>query len=257
MAVVTVETTTIPSISADNVLSFSRSTGPVVTNVDQDVDLQRVIVPSTWGHNIGTAANPLHLAVSNTTTISRPVFVNRASAGTLYYKAGTNGCDEFQHAGIGRTYVTDGTIASLSVNGPVIVDGLAAATNIYVGNSGSLQLIDDTSTDPTLIVVAGGTSIIGRGATTMRFLGGSSMLDSRANAITSMELSGGIVTVQRATGTITNLYLYSGSLDMSQIEGSLTVTNLFINMSLPWAREFLDSGLVVATSTTRFLDAAA
>lgn len=258
MAIKTVTSRTVPVLADDDHLVFDSAPAVGVdTDVDQNAfDLRRVTVPGGWPHNIASAANPLRFSVSNVSVVSPAVFSYKATAGTCYYHPGAAGCDNFVNAGSGHSYLIGGTVVNYhSVSGSTTIGANAAATNIYI-EAGSVNVPDDTSTDPTLIDAAGGMLRMERGATTMRLTGGTHTIDAGSNTIGTLDIRGADVSIE-SCGTITTLNYTSGRLRVDSLQGLLAVTTLNINMAAPDARALIDSGLLSATTIVKFCDAAA
>lgn len=230
---------------------------PIDTAVDQSAlanGLAIVEVSRAYTGTVGSAGSPFYTEIT-----TRLVYASQS--GAMYYRgkdAGDatpliqiNGGGEF-HA------VTDGTATRFEVaNGVAKIYGPFIATNVRTGG-GYTTILDDTSTDPTLIhLMSGGTVYTERGMTTGTVDVGLLIIEAGTNAITTLNCNGS-PSVSRTqlieSGTITTINCNGHVPDCSKLTQPLTITNTGINMTLPGAQAFLDHPLITFTNTpTRYV----
>ena len=222
----------------------------ITTNVDQSAlanGLAIVEISRAFSGQLATAANPLYTEIT-----TRLVYAARAGAAYFRCKTGADATPLVQVNTAGEFhFVVGGLVTRFEVaNGPAKIWGPAAATNIRVSGSGHLTLIDDTSTDPTLIHLMGGGSVYTeRGFATGINDGGGLTIDAGSNVIGALSCRGRGSTKLIESGTITALNCEGHVPDTSELINPLTITDVGINMLLPNAQAFLDHPLITFTNT--------
>lgn len=238
----------------DNVFVLGGSAA-IVTNVDKSsITFVRFEVSRAYTGTFATAANPMYVEVTGQ-------LIYAAQSGAMYYrgKDTTDATPLIQVVGGGTFhFVVDGTATRFEIgSGSAIIYGPAIATNIRVGG-GSLTLLDDTSTDPTLLhLMSGGTVYTERGGTTFTNDAGTLLIEAGTNAITTLNCNGPLQIAKThltESGTITTANVVGHVPDTSKLTRPLTITNTAINMSLPGAQAFLDNPLITFTNApTRYI----
>lgn len=236
----------------DNVFLLGGS-GVITTNLDKSAltngfAIFEIARPFTGTY--GSAANPMYVEVT-----TRLVYAARA--GAMFYRGKDSGdaTPLIQVNTGGKFEFVDGTATRFEVAaGFAQVDATAIATNIRIGGGGSLSLLDDSSTDPTLLHIMGsGTAITERGGTTFTNDGGNLTIDAGANAITTLNCRAHGKTILTESGTITTCNCDGHVPDTSALIRPLTISATNINMLLPNAQAFLDHPLITHSSVTRYV----
>jgi hypothetical protein len=229
----------------------------ITTGSDQSAlanGLVAVELPKAFVGQASTSGAPLYVEVTGYIWYG-------AGGGDLYYKGkDTTDATPIAYAVGGGHFhfVDDGTITNFHLsNGTATISGPCIVTNLYVfGGTGTL--LDDTSTDPTILLMGAGPSGVGgsltteRGFTTGTVNAGSLTIDADTNTITTLNCNGSYQnskTVIKECGTITTANLYGHIPDTTNMSRPLTITNTNINVTLPNAQAFLDNPLITFTNT--------
>lgn len=246
--------TAVGSPSSGDSLFVLGGNAAIVTDVNQSGLADGLVVVEVSREYFGefaTAANPFYVEVT-----SRLFYL--ASGGNMYYrgKDATDATPLILVAGGGHFHaVTDGTATRFEVHsGEATISGPFIATTLRA-SGGRIQLLDDTSTDPTLIHLVRGHGArlkTERGATTMTLEWGEAVIDAGSNTIGTINALGADIRLL-SSGTITTANLHSSIIDLSRLTAPITITNTNINMALPGAQAFLDHPLITFTNAaTRY-----
>jgi hypothetical protein len=212
--------------AADDVFLQDGNT-PLTTDIDASGlaagGYDEFVVAFGWKANIGTFSNPLQAEVSTR-------FVYGAGAGQCWYypNGDSDVCALLRVIGPGRprmTLLTGGTITVLECSSGITdVTEPVAATTIRVDKSAIINILDNSSTDPTLLDASGGTVNTARGATTITQRGSANVnVNAETNAIGTWNVDGGRA-VLIESGTITTLNWKAGSFDVRQLNRPVTIT---------------------------------
>lgn len=240
------------ALTDDAKLFIQQLDAPLTQNSDASGhDLYSVDVLPAVTQNIGTEGSPFYVNVSNTATTSNPppYMLIRSTSGTSFIRPGASGIDNmFIDTGGAVKLVTDGTVAIMGIKRGTlsVATGNAITTGYQFG--GSVEVFDSGSTDPTTYRQRGGRLWTQRGFGSYYNSGGYATIDAGSNTITLLDMSGnGTVDLIRS-GTITTANLLGGTLDPDKIAQLVTITNCTIDVSLPWADDFLNSNLITFTN---------
>lgn len=241
---------TVGSPSAGDSLFVLSGAAPITTNVDQSaIDLVKVEVSAAYGGQFGTEGNPFYAEVTSSIWYG-------ALAGDMYYrgKDTTDATPQIYVAGNGHFhFVTDGTATRFDVaSGFATIAGPCIVVTLTIAG-GETRLLDDTSTDPTLVQLLpngsgrGGKLYSERGGTAFTNKAGDLTIKAGTNTIGTLNCDGPASiakTVLQECGTITTLKALGHIPDTRALTRPLTITNTEINMSLPGAQAFLDHPLI-------------
>lgn len=259
MATVTVDegSKTLGSPSSGDSLFILGGAQYINTNVDQSAlanGLVAVEVSGAFAGQFGSAGSPFYSEVTGYIWYG-------AITGDMYYRGKDSGdaTPIAYIAGGGHFHgVTDGTITTGHVtSGHATFEAPFIVVSLYVAG-GSTSLLDDSSTDPTLIRMmagkngTGGALLTERGGTTITNECGDLTIDANTNTIGTLNCTGSTQTARtrlKECGTITTANLTGHIPDMTNFARPLTITNTTINMTLPGAQAFLDNPLITFTNT--------
>lgn len=254
--------TTVGAPNSGDSLYVIGGNATITTAVDQSAlanGLVAVEVPFAYSGQFGTAANPFYTEVTSYIWYG-------AVSGSFFYKGKdtTDATPTAYFTGGGTfNFVSDGTITTGNLlSGTLNCAGPCILTNLYVAG-GTGIILDDTSTDPTLLRMVGGPSGTGgtvyteRGGTTFTIECGKITIAAGSNTITTLNCTGPrsvTETILKESGTITTINALGHIPDTRQLSRPVTITNTNINVSLPGAQAFLDHPLITFTNTpTRFI----
>lgn len=236
--------------SGDSIYILGGNTS-IDTAVDQSAlaaGLVNFEVSRAYTAHIGSSGNPVYVEITGR-------LIYAAQSGSMYYRGKDAGDATVLiqiHTGGEFHAVTDGTATRFEMgSGVAKIYGPFIATNIRMGG-GYLTILDDTSTDPTLIhMMSGGTVFTERGMTTGTVDQGTLIIEAGTNAITTLNCSGPpqvARTILTESGTITTLNATGHIPDTTKLTNPMTITNTTINMTLPGAAAFLQNPLITFTN---------
>lgn len=247
---------TLASLSDGDNLYILGGGAAITTSVDKSGFTTGVVVCEVgraYTGQFATAASPFYAEITER-------LVYAAAAGAMYWRGKDSGdaTPLVQVIGGGHFYFVDGTATRLeAVSGQVTVAAGAIGTNIRLAG-GAVTILDDSSTDPTLLHLMAGpggqgaTCYTERGGTTFTNDAGSLSIVAGSNAITTLNCYGSSAmarTLLRQSGTITTLNAIGHIPDTTQLTSPLTITNTNVNMSLPGAQALLQNPLINFTNT--------
>jgi hypothetical protein len=251
MADITVLGDTIPTLANNDRVFFAGGSTPVVNNLDHSAltsGLGLVQIDSARTGNIGTVGSPL---IVNTIKAGTKI-VNRASAGTLYWRSTAANNKLYQHFGTGGAVIGgagSSTLDRVEVSSGFVSIGEKTASEV-LATGGSVTF--ESNCETLAVEITGGSHII-RGintSATVSIYGGNLIIDAPANNIATINIFGGNVAIRRV-GTIGTSFVYQGgSLDTDAIQSPFTITNpAQVWMNLPNARRFLEHPSVTFIGT--------
>lgn len=242
--------------SGDSIQILGGNTN-IDTNVDQSALANGLVnfeVSRAYTGIVASSGNPVYVEITGS-------LIYAAQSGQMYYRgkdAGDASAVIQVHSGGEFHFVTDGTATRFEVGAGIVkIYGPCIVTNLRTGG-GYTSLLDDTSTDPTLIhLMSGGTVYTERGATTMTNDMGTLLIEAGSNAITTLNCNGSPSVARTSlteSGTITTLNCNGHVPDTSKLTQAVTITNTNINMALPGAQAFLDNPRITFTNAaTRYI----
>jgi hypothetical protein len=245
---------TIPAVAAADNVYFLGGSAFVSANLDHSgiANIAILEVNREFSGMVGSSSGSLKARVTTR-------LVYDANAGDLWFESNGSAAEDsalVQLTGGGHLHVTGaGTVTRLEVsNGQCTIATSAVITNLRVAGGNTL-VYDDTSTDPTLVEVFAGSVLLERGATTLRHVGGQTIVKHNTtgpNVFTTVDVYGpGLKLV--GCGTITTLNAMGGIPDVSELDQPLTITNTNINMTLRGAKELLNHPKITFTNAaTKF-----
>lgn len=180
-------------------------------------------------------------------------FKYAASGGSFYYHPGGDEalCSNLQIAAGGATFylVGGGTVTKAGASsGNLQIASPVTVTALYVDGA-SVVMYDDSSTDPTTVVVTAGSLDMRRGGTTIDIRGGSCNLQAGANAITTLSLDDGAITL-RESGTIGTFNYYGGTINTDSVARPIIISQLNYFGSAENVRNLLTHPLITVSAST-------
>jgi hypothetical protein len=265
MASVTVTegATTLGTPASGDSLFILGGNATITTNVDQSAlaaGLVREEISRAYTGQYASAGAPHKVQISTAR-------VYMAISGDMYYQAAGNGGNTAALiqviAGGHFHFVAGGTATRFEViAGQATISAPCVVTSLRIAG-GSTTLLDDSSTDPTLIELmagpagTGGTCYTERGGTTFTNGCGTLTIKAASNTLTTLNCQGSPLTAKTVlvtSGTITTVNATGHIPDTTQLVQPVTITNTPINMGLPGAQAFLDHPLITFTNTpTRYI----
>jgi hypothetical protein len=221
------------------------------TTIDQNLDwsgvtdMEILSVPAGFIADIGSANGPLITRIGTE-------LLYAASAGDLWWESTGSASTTSALAKIlggGHLHIINAGVVTRveQSSGRLTIGPDAAGTNIRIAG-GIADLLDDGSTDPTLLEILAGLCTTERGGTTFKHMGGQLVIDAGANTIGTLEIySHGLQLL--GCGTITQLNAINGIPDLSSLKFPVTVTNCSVNTLLSGAHAFLSHSKLTFTNT--------
>lgn len=244
-----VTTDTLPTPNAGDEVYIQHEAPSITGNLDWSATAGAAIfdVAPDYSGNIGSAASPLKISCS-----THFLFEGRNICYWNSDDSGSNTTALCVVDGSGVLHIGGGTVTRLEVaNGTVWVGASAVITNLRV-MGGLVYLLDDTSTDATLIENYGGTVHVERGgSTTITHVRGSTVIEGRGatETITTANVYGPGMVLRKVgtTGVITTMNALGGIPDVNHLQKKVTITTLNLNRRLPGAQDFAQHPMLTTT----------
>lgn len=229
-----------PAAAEDVFVAGGATTISLNLNWSTVTDMDVLDVPRGFIADIGSSAAPLQTRIGTK-------LLYGAAAGHLWWASDGSVSDTsalVKILGGGHLhFVNVGTATRLEQSSGRFTLGTSATVTNFRMQGGIAELLDDSSTDPTLLEVLGGHCTTERGGTTFRHEGGTLVVDAAGNAIGTFDIYASGVQLL-GSGTITQLNAIKGIPDLSALKSPVTITNCNCNTMLPGAFEFLSNSKI-------------